>query len=320
MRTIILSFILFISCSLVSAKNNFTEDQTFLSPTEIKVAIKNLIKELDHTYVHAENTSELSNELLKELNSVQYQHAFDETEFIRKFRLLVVSMTHDKNIELSRIKDVHTVHLETAKNTTSPNNSAPISTNILADNIGHLKMTGYLTASHSQRLIKTAFKELTNVDALIIDLREAEGTTIPLVQLILSYFLPAETHFANIHLNEEIIPLKTIDTGNNHFIDNNTPVYILNTAFTEGPWELLSYILKQAEKALILGEDTMGQKYLMKSVAINKRLSVTLPFALMTSPVSEESWDGGISADISVARDKAMDEAYKLAKQAVVAN
>lgn len=288
-----------------------------ISPKEIKLTIENLNSALQANYLNPQNAKQLVKRLQSMVTIHKLQQSNDRIAFEQDIRKLIVDETNDKRFELLSTNSLNINQLNTQQTQEITANKSPITIQITDNNIGYLSIRGALTSNTSSDSITKSFKKLSVVDALIIDLIDAEETTLSLVLQMLSHFIPPNSHVGNINLNDRVVALTTTEIDGLAQYHNKFPLYILNSAFVTGPWEYFSYTLKNLDRALIIGEDTMGQTYLMKSVPISENLVVNIPFATITQPDSDDTWQFGVTPDIHLPANEAKKKAHKLAFEQV---
>lgn len=302
--------LIFMTFSTIAYQNLATNSHN-LSPTEIHQAITNIANELEYTYIYPDKAKQLTEQLRSKLTLNKYHKDYDTLQFKRDIRALIVELTGDKNFEIVE----HNSFQLSKTDVSEANFEQPITVKVLNNNIGYIQIAGALTNLEDKELVKSAMAQLANTSALIIDLRSAEQTTLALTQLFISYFIPNNTHIGNAHLNEETIALLTTETQEFDKFKQDFPVYIVNSAFISGPWEFFSYTLKSFDKALLIGNDTMGHQYLTKQVKISDSLSLRVPYATITSPISNDTWQFGVSADVYQRSKNALEKAFQLARE-----
>jgi C-terminal processing protease CtpA/Prc len=78
----------------------------------------------------------------------------------------------------------------------------------------------------------------------------------------------------------------------------NFPLYILNASFVTGPWELFSYSLQVLEKAIVVGEVTMGVDFVNTSAKVGNNVAIEMTSGFITGPDAKGSWnDQGVVPD-----------------------
>jgi len=188
-----------------------------------------------------------------------------------------------------------------------------------ADNIGYLDLRAFPAVDVASEKAIAVMKFLSNMDAIIIDLRsEVMGGTPEMVALICSYFfekptLLDKTHFRKSNSTLENWTLEKVD--GRRMAD--VPLYILTGKEVFSAGEAFTYSLQALKRALVIGEVTKGGAHLTRPAKLNDRFVFYLPFGRTFNPITGTNWEGvGVKPDIAVDADKALDTAIEIAKKA----
>jgi len=314
MKSFFIFLMIIVNFHSLSAQEQPIKSELVMSQDEIRLAIQNIVFELDNTYLYPEKTKHLAQRLLAKLHTAGFHKNYNREQFRRDIRSILVKATHDTGFDI--IQQKPTVTSNWADNNTKFNNSlnGALKVEILDNNIGYLRITGDMIFYGAHQAILDAFEFLSDVDAMIIDIRSADEVPISLVQQMVSYFIPADTLIGNIKFNSQLSTLLSLKTQGFDNFKNKFPLYILNSSFVAGEWEFLGYTLKHFDKAVIVGEDTMGFDYFTKSVKISDKLSLKMPYALISHPISNETWgNDGVVSDFYAKGDDIFEKAYSLA-------
>ncbi|MFD2165845.1 S41 family peptidase [Thalassotalea euphylliae] len=279
-----------------------------LSAEEVEQTLANVSEQLISTYLHPQKAKSLDKELLSAAFNNRNQKAISTQQFISDLRTLLRDATADKYIDVVLYEKTR-ISSSKDRNYTAP----PVTSKLIEGNVGVLTITNDLLLSNTDEVIINAMNSLQGADALIIDLRQADETNIATIRLLLSYFFPAETRIADVHLKNETINLNTIAIDRTTILRKEFPLYIVNSAFVSGSWELLSFVLKNQHKAVLVGEDTMGHTQLSTQIHVHNNIVLTLPYAMVTSPETEANWQFGVTADVHIDSPMALDKAHELA-------
>jgi hypothetical protein len=184
---------------------------------------------------------------------------------------------------------------------------------ILAGNVGYLRLDAFVDATYSGATAVAAMNFLAHCDALIIDLRYNGGGSPSLIQLLTSYFYVQPTH-----LNSFYTP--NTDSLQQFWTHAYVPgprmtdveLYVLTSGRTFSGAEEFTYNLKNLERATIVGETTGGGAH-----PVNRRLfptlniSVGIPFGRAINPLTGTNWEGtGVTPHIEIQEDKALPAAH----------
>jgi C-terminal processing protease CtpA/Prc len=189
---------------------------------------------------------------------------------------------------------------------------------ILSGNVGYFKLSYFYQNPKAEIAVFRTLNQLSLVDALIIDLRNAEGDSILLAQYLMSFFVVEGTILSEVlydKQNKRKI-LKAIENNGNDKFKHDFPVYILTSSFLSSSGEFFSYTLKHLGKAVIVGEETMGVAYVLQKQKINDYISINIPIAIPLHPTTNTNWSGiGVIPDLDTKANLSLDAAHKLAKE-----
>ena len=92
-----------------------------------------------------------------------------------------------------------------------------------------------------------------------------------------------------------------------------TSVYLLTSSRTFSAAEEFSYDLQALKRATVVGEVTPGGANFGASFVLGEHMVAFIPIGRAENPV-KKNWEGvGVSPDVSVPAEKALDTAYRLA-------
>lgn len=194
---------------------------------------------------------------------------------------------------------------------------------VLAGNIGYLKLTGFSDARVAGNTAVAAMNYLANCDALIIDLRENGGGEPSMIQLINSYFFAEPQHLNSFYIRKgdktqqfwtqaRVPGPKLIDT----------PIYVLTSGNTFSAAEEFAYNLKNMKRATIVGETTGGGAHpVFPEHSREAMVTVMVPYGRAINPITGTNWEGtGVEPDINVPAEKALIAAEIEATKSLLAN
>jgi hypothetical protein len=186
---------------------------------------------------------------------------------------------------------------------------------ILAKNIGYIKLNGFPDPEVCQATATAAMAKLNGVDALIFDLRDNRGGASSMVALIATYLFDRRTHLNDFYdrgrnSTEESWTLDPIP--GNRLADK--PVYVLTSSTTFSAAEGFSYDLKMLKRATLVGETTSGRGHMGMGHRIDAHFTIRVPGIRVTNPISKTNWEGkGVEPDVKVKAADALATAEKLA-------
>jgi len=187
-------------------------------------------------------------------------------------------------------------------------------------NIGYLDLRSFCPVDVAGKKVEAVMSFLSNMDAVIIDLRnEVMGGRPEMVQLISSYFfdkptLLGRTYFRKDDITDENWTLETVKGKRMPHVS----LYILTDEDVFSAGESFTYSLQALKRATVIGERTKGGAHITKPFRIGNRFIVRIPWGRAINPITGTNWEGtGVEPDIKVKSKKALDVALKIAgKQA----
>jgi hypothetical protein len=191
---------------------------------------------------------------------------------------------------------------------------------ILDGNIGYLDLREFVDPKYGSETLSTAMHFLKNTNTIIVDLRQNDGGSPEMVQLLASYFFsPQPVHLAD-HYNRPRNEVTESWTLSNvpGIRRPEVPVYILTSSKTFSAAEAFSYELKHLKRATIVGEKTAGGAHLTGSVIATDKFYLRIPQGRTTSSVTNANWEGiGVLPDIEVSAGDALKVAHTKALEVV---
>ena len=184
---------------------------------------------------------------------------------------------------------------------------------ILAGNVGYLRMDMFPDASMAGPTAVAAMGFLANCDAIIFDLRNNGGGSPSMIQLLTSYLVKEPTHLNSFYIRKT-------DETRQFWTQSHIPgpsladaeIYVLTSSYTFSGAEEFTYNLKNLKRATIIGETTGGGAHPVEPHTFPELgIMAIVPFGRAINPISGTNWEGtGITPHIEVPADKAMDTAY----------
>jgi hypothetical protein len=190
---------------------------------------------------------------------------------------------------------------------------------ILAHNIGYMKLDGFPDPSICERKAAAAMASLNATDAIIFDLRDNTGGYPKMVALIATYLFDHPTHLNDMYdrgsnSTEESWTLPPV-TGN-RLADK--PAYVLTSSKTFSAGEEFSYDLKMLKRATIVGEATSGRSHIPIGRRIDDHFEIRVPDRRSINPISKTDWEGpGVQPDVEVKAEDALKTAQRLANSSL---
>jgi retinol-binding protein 3 len=188
---------------------------------------------------------------------------------------------------------------------------------VLPGNIGYIDFTFFYDPEFAGDTYVAMMNYIAHTDALIIDLRNCNGSMPDFIPLLCSYFFKNPAHLNDFYLREgnrttQSWTHKTVQ--GKKYLDK--PIYILTSSRTFSGAEELAYDLKNLKRAVIIGEVTGGGANPGISVRVNQFFTMFVPFGRAISPVTKTNWEGvGVTPDTMIKANRALHKAQMIALQ-----
>jgi C-terminal processing protease CtpA/Prc len=296
----------------------FVNSDTSFTQQYIEKSINQVISVLERDYIFPEKSKIIANKLKYKLASNGFNQCEELGQFINDLGVLVRNVSGDGYLDIIETHSrVALGHASVSGKQKTIENFGFEQVEILSGNIGYVKLNYFYQNPKAELQATKVFNELSGTDAIIIDLRDVEGDSISLAQYMMSFFVEENIKLTNVvydRQKESQIITSVKNVGFDHF-KHDYPVYILTSAFVSGTGELFSYTLKHLNKAVIVGEKTMGVALISKKQKVNEFISINMPIAYSINPVTNSNWEQeGVIPDFLVEAKLSFDVAYKLAK------
>lgn len=325
---VFLSVLLFLQIEEVTAQKN----EQKLRGEEISITIDSIINKLQVNYVFPDVADEMSESIRKYLKEGKYPSSLNPTGFARQITKDLQAISKDKHLMVvydpQIIARERSLTDEDRANEESEwikqllkdlkrDNYGFREVKILEGNIGYMNLREFVDPKYGGETLAAVMHLLSNTNAIIIDLRQNDGGSPLMVQLLASYFFPSEpVHLAD-HYNrprDELMQFWTLP----HVQGIRRPeveLYILTSDKTFSAAEAFSYQMKHLGRATIIGEKTSGGAHLTGSVIATDKFYVRIPQGRTTSSVTNTDWEGiGVIPHIEVSAELALETAHSKAR------
>lgn len=307
--------------NLSLANKPLSSNQAQLSRWQVKETIEQIIDVLNKEYLYPEKVDVLVSKL-RALNHVKgSRYIKNKSQFIKEAGELLRRASGDGYFELIPSKRELIIGGELSyQNQQRKTNYGFEQARVLKHQIAYLKVNHLFHNKAAEVAAENALALLKESKAMIIDLREANEGSIEFAQYLMSYFFEEKTLLGQMYYQrqEKRHDLWSIEGVGHQKYKHNYPVYILTSAFVTSAAEFFSYTMKHFNKAVIVGEKTMGVARWSQEVLVNDWLMMKLPVALPVSPNTQSNWEGeGVIPDHQTDAMASFDLAYELAKLAL---
>jgi len=180
---------------------------------------------------------------------------------------------------------------------------------VVVDELSHVDFDGN---NFGGETAKSALQFVSNCRAFILDLRDNFGGREEMALLILSRLFSKPIHIlTNSYRGQEPREVWTPAAAPMGRLAE-IPIYVLTSRHTVSGGEMLAFVLKNQNRATIIGEKTRGAAHRTHLFSINSaKLDVAVPVGTTIDPVSGHDWEGiGVEPDIRAPSGRAMDIAY----------
>ena len=221
-------------------------------------AIAEILRTIKENYFSAETGEKMESAIRQRLAKKEY-------DSITGAKMLADTLTQHL-YEVSKDRHVY-VRVATSNNPTAPppemgreGNFGFTKLEILPGNIGLLQINAFPPPEMARETLASAMKFLQNTEGLIIDLRNHRGGAIPMVALLVSYFVPEkpiqliEVDAPRLKEKNESWTVEKLDAP--RYL--NKPVYLLTSQYTFSGGEEFAYDMQALKRATLVGETTRG--------------------------------------------------------------
>jgi len=296
------------------------EAVTYDEATRARV-IDRLARVLEDSYVFPETGKKMSAVLRKRKTSREYRSVRDGRDFAKLLNEDLQKTSPDRHLALrfSYVvlpADLNKMNPADEARRLAASNCDFKKAEHLGSNIGYLKFDGFANASICAGTASAAMNFVADSDALILDLRENRGGGGGMPEYIASYLFAGRTHLDDMFnrtTNTTTETWTSPDVPGRKFIDK--PVYILTSKQTFSAAEYFSNVLRNLERAVLVGETTGGGAHTAEMRRIDDHFSLRLPTG---RPITKTDWEGtGLEPDVKVEASQALDAALKLASDEI---
>jgi len=192
----------------------------------------------------------------------------------------------------------------------------------LPGNVGYLDIRYFYRPSWgSSDTAVAAMSFIANTNSLIVDLRKCGGGNPDMVALVSTYLFDGEPiHLNSLYWRDEDFTQQywTLPyvPGKRY---GDKPIYVLTSEFTFSAGEEFAYNLQTRQRATLVGERTGGGAHPGSPFRLHPHFEAFIPLGRAINPITNKNWEGvGVSPDIPVAKEQALNVAYKLALESII--
>ncbi len=208
----------------------------------------------------------------------------DVTPFIDSFKFIESDPDNKYSITVMEISDDLSLMEEETSNRF-------ITGKIIENNIGKITLERFVGEAEGLTHIEEAFQSIITADYIVIDLRYSGGGDGDAAEAILGYLLTTDHKFSTTFSNKE--------------------VFVLTSERTISAGESVAYQLKEAKRALIIGERTAGAGYRVDVFDVGQNFFFVNSTSTSFDETKGEGWQGiGVKPDVKVDPEIALEYVF----------
>jgi len=287
---------------------------------------------LDEFYIYPEVGQKMTDAVRAHLKAGDYDTIIDGDAFASRLTGDLLAVSHDKHLHVNfspvklppdapEDKGPTPAQIADYRKDLEHDNCGFRKVEILPGNIGYLKFDMFADADICGPTVVAAMGFLAHVDAIIFDMRENGGGDPKMVSLVCSYLFDKPTHLNDLYDRHED---KTTQYWTLSYIPGqrlpDKPAFVLTSTHTFSGAEEFTNDLKTQKRATVVGEVTGGGAHPVHGQGIDDHFVIGVPFARAINPITKTDWEGtGVTPDVAVKADDALETAMKLAAEKVQA-
>lgn len=295
--------------------------------------MKNLIKEMNDTYVLPEVAKKIERRLQDWMTTSDFEAVNDPVAFAKMVNDTIKKEVTDAHLRFRYSEKVLPVRtnsrepskdeLKRYKEETRFINSGFTKVERLRGNIGYVSFIGFWSPEDMARPVEGAMRFLADVDAFIVDLRENGGGDPRGVQLFCSYFFDAKP----VHLNDILYREGEKTTTTEYWTLKKVagprlpkvPLYVLTSKRTGSGAEECAYNFQQLKRGTIVGESTWGGANPGGRVRLDDHFDCFIPVGMARNPYTKTNWEGtGVTPDVKIAPGDALKKAHAMSLEKLI--
>ncbi len=185
---------------------------------------------------------------------------------------------------------------------------------ILAHNIGYLKLNSFPDPSVCRATAVAAMERLNGADAVIFDLRDNGGGYAEMVSLIAAYLFDHPEYIFDPREAPSERSWTRSPVPGSRLADK--PVYVLTSGSTWSGAEQFAYNLKALRRATLVGETTRGGAHAGVFHRLDDHFGMGIPEVRAVNPYGKGDWEGiGVEPDVKVKASYALKTAEEMAER-----
>ena len=281
-------------------------------------------------YIFPDMTEKICNGLKKHFDDGDYKDITEDEFFAYTLTFHMQEICHDEHLWVKwhsdPLPDEETLRLSKEwrneqRIQAKLNNYGFFKVERMAGNVGYLDIRYFHRPSWGGDIAVAAMNFLTNMGAIIIDLRKCPGGYPGMISLISTYFLSKEpAQLCSIYWQDDdatqqywtlpYVPGKRFD---------DKPLYILVSKETFSGAEGFAYDMQARKRGIVIGEQTDGGSHPGASYRLNEHFEAFIPIGCLTHSITKQNWEGvGVTPDILTSSEQALKIAHKMALESII--
>jgi retinol-binding protein 3 len=273
-------------------------------------------------YVKETVGDDIDSALKKFLAEGHYRDVTDPKQLATRLTSDLYSISHDKHLWVTTRSDTPPETGPADREESGRHSNFGVQrAEILAGNVGYLKVTSFHRRNEGEEAMCAALRVLANADALILDLRENVGGSPDTAILLMSHVLD-QPNLPLFEISSRSGSTVTYKTEQDPVRARNPdrPVYVLISAHTWSAGEGVAFLLQERHRAEVVGETSVGAANPGRPHEVNALFEVNIPNGIVRSAVRGGNWEGtGVVPDVKVRADDALRAAQSLALRRLLA-
>jgi hypothetical protein len=313
--------------------NSFAQEVNILSLDDQKKIIHIICDKLDEIHAFPESNLKICNGLLKNFEDGRYSGYTTSQAFADQLDKDLEQLQDDKHLGIFYDPKMEAENEEGDEagyltpqmvEEERRKNFGFKELKILEGNIGYMDLRVFFAPKYAGETAVAAMNYLSNCDALIIDLRNNGGGWDEMVTFLMSYFFDSD---------EAVTLSTTYSLYEDEYYQSHTlsfvpgkllseiPVFILTSRSTFSGAEAFAHFMKHFNKAILVGEKTLGGQNPVEIQTVGYGLIMLIPSWKQISSVSETGWEGGgVQPHIEIEASHALSTAHLKAIQELEKN
>lgn len=288
-----------------------------------KEIIDTVLSCFGNNYVYPQVAKTLKDTILHKYKKGEYSQVTLTNDLIEQLSLDLRKIANDRHIGIKYVKE--------SENSTSKSKHSLLSEGLeekrrqnfnfkiaewFPGNVGYIRFDRFEDPEYAGETVTSAVNFIHDCDAIIIDLRYNYGGEEKMVRFLSSYFFSDPTLLNSRYFTHKD---SLVQSWTNSYVPGkkiiDKDVYILTSRNTASAAEAFTYILKNYNRAIIIGETTKGAAHWVEYYYFpSLNIEIKLPVARPINPVTGTNWEKtGIKPDIEIEEYKAYNKSYVIA-------